>query len=171
MELLEMHLLNVGYLRHDNYINNTYLIVAWPSCIKRNKVVFRIVVVVVVVFAFCCWCCCCCCFFFLLPFFCFFFFFFFLFWCSTFLSLSYWLFLLYILYADVNECKQHNKGGCSHDCENTYGSYRCKCRTGFQLYNRTTCEGNIYLLINLFIGVPKLVRDSFFSLARRLLTL
>ena len=82
--------------------------------------------------------------FFLLPFFCFFFFFFFIFWCSTFLSLSYWLFLLYILYADVNECKQHNKGGCSHDCENTYGSYSCKCRTGFQLYNRTTCEGNIY---------------------------
>lgn len=66
------------------------------------------------------------------------------FWCSTFLSLSYWLFLLYILYADVNECKQHNKGGCSHDCENTYGSYSCKCRTGFQLYNRTTCKGNIY---------------------------
>ena len=65
------------------------------------------------------------------------------FWCPTFISLSYWLFLLYILYADVNECKQHNKGGCSHDCENTYGSYSCKCRTGFQLYNRTTCEGNI----------------------------
>ncbi|KAF2355889.1 EGF-like calcium-binding domain [Trinorchestia longiramus] len=33
---------------------------------------------------------------------------------------------------DVNECAD-NKGGCAHSCQNTLGSYRCCCDTGYRL--------------------------------------
>lgn len=33
---------------------------------------------------------------------------------------------------DIDEC-QLNNGNCSHTCENTPGSYRCSCPTGFEL--------------------------------------
>ena len=51
-------------------------------------------------------------------------------------------FFHYVFYADVNECEQYNKGGCSHDCINTAGSFYCKCPTGFQLNKKGICEGN-----------------------------
>ncbi|XP_078702848.1 uncharacterized protein LOC144928428 isoform X1 [Branchiostoma floridae x Branchiostoma belcheri] len=38
----------------------------------------------------------------------------------------------FICQTDINECS-HNNGGCSHTCVNTDGSYRCTCRTGYQL--------------------------------------
>ena len=42
---------------------------------------------------------------------------------------------------DVNECETLN-GGCDHQCNNTVGSFHCKCRKGFFLHrNGTTCIG------------------------------
>ncbi|KAK6054644.1 EGF-like domain protein, partial [Cooperia oncophora] len=34
---------------------------------------------------------------------------------------------------DIDECKVQHGGGCQHECVNTYGSYRCRCRPGFTL--------------------------------------
>ena len=55
---------------------------------------------------------------------------------------SIYRFFHYVFNADVNECEQYNKGGCSHDCINTAGSFYCKCPTGFQLNKKGICEGN-----------------------------
>ena len=33
---------------------------------------------------------------------------------------------------DVDECARNN-GGCQRDCQNTVGSYKCRCNTGFEL--------------------------------------
>ncbi|XP_052247486.1 protein jagged-1b-like isoform X3 [Dreissena polymorpha] len=42
---------------------------------------------------------------------------------------------------DINECHRLN-GGCSHECTNTPGSYRCSCPEGFNMAtNRHTCIG------------------------------
>ena len=42
---------------------------------------------------------------------------------------------------DVNECETLN-GGCDHQCNNTPGSFNCKCRKGFSLDgNGKTCIG------------------------------
>lgn len=42
---------------------------------------------------------------------------------------------------DVNECETFN-GGCDHQCNNTIGSFNCKCRKGFFLdANGKTCIG------------------------------
>ena len=35
-------------------------------------------------------------------------------------------------FADVDECATNN-GGCIHTCLNTQGSYRCACRSGYEL--------------------------------------
>ncbi|XP_035688625.1 neurogenic locus notch homolog protein 1-like [Branchiostoma floridae] len=40
---------------------------------------------------------------------------------------------------EINECSSNN-GGCEHSCENTVGSYRCTCRTGYQLYGSRYCR-------------------------------
>lgn len=46
---------------------------------------------------------------------------------------------------DVNECRYYH-GVCAHKCENTEGSYRCSCTSGFQLsYDGTNCDGNVAL--------------------------
>lgn len=40
---------------------------------------------------------------------------------------------------EINECRM-NRGGCSHGCKNTLGSYECTCPQGFQLEsNNRTC--------------------------------
>ena len=45
------------------------------------------------------------------------------------------------MFLDVNECSVSN-GGYEHQCENTNGSYFCKCNEGFFLDgNRKTCSG------------------------------
>lgn len=44
---------------------------------------------------------------------------------------------------EINECKL-NRGGCSHGCKNTPGSYECTCPRGFQLEkdNKTCVDIN-----------------------------
>ena len=49
------------------------------------------------------------------------------------------LFLLLIL--DVDECRVKN-GGCSQLCENSVGSFRCRCKNGYDLSpDKTSCTG------------------------------
>ncbi|KAL7732539.1 hypothetical protein ACLKA6_019174 [Drosophila palustris] len=41
---------------------------------------------------------------------------------------------------DIDECRVNN-GGCSHQCENTEGSFKCRCPAGYQLEaNSHDCE-------------------------------
>ena len=43
--------------------------------------------------------------------------------------------------ADIDECVK-NKGGCSGACENTAGSFKCSCPTGFELAaDNVACVG------------------------------
>ncbi|XP_013916799.1 PREDICTED: bone morphogenetic protein 1 [Thamnophis sirtalis] len=43
-------------------------------------------------------------------------------------------------FSDKDECSKDN-GGCQHDCENTFGSYQCQCRSGFVLHdNKHDCK-------------------------------
>ena len=40
---------------------------------------------------------------------------------------------------DINECLTLN-GGCNQICQDTVGSYQCKCRSGYRLLpNKKTC--------------------------------
>lgn len=42
---------------------------------------------------------------------------------------------------DVDECAKNN-GNCDQMCENSPGSYQCKCRSGFSLdADKHTCNG------------------------------
>lgn len=51
------------------------------------------------------------------------------------------VFILIILYTDINECSSSN-GGCSQGCNNTIGGYSCYCRDGYNLStDGYTCEG------------------------------
>ena len=44
---------------------------------------------------------------------------------------------------DVNECATNN-GGCDQICNNTKGSYECKCRSGFLLSSdKHKCNGKL----------------------------
>ena len=46
---------------------------------------------------------------------------------------------------DVDECKKKTSG-CSQECNNTIGSYKCFCKDGFRLTNNShTCEGKLKL--------------------------
>lgn len=47
---------------------------------------------------------------------------------------------------DNNECEDGNSGGCSHNCVNYPGTYRCTCRRGFRLENNKLCKGICYKL-------------------------
>ncbi|XP_047229438.1 bone morphogenetic protein 1-like isoform X3 [Girardinichthys multiradiatus] len=43
-------------------------------------------------------------------------------------------------FSDIDECSKGN-GGCQHECLNTFGSYRCQCRSGFMLHdNQHDCK-------------------------------
>ena len=51
------------------------------------------------------------------------------------------LILIYFLFQDVDECAINN-GGCEQVCNNTIGSFLCKCVTGYQLdENGFNCSG------------------------------
>nr|XP_034964450.1 latent-transforming growth factor beta-binding protein 2 [Zootoca vivipara] len=41
---------------------------------------------------------------------------------------------------DINECEDANTHCLGGECLNTPGSYRCHCRTGFELFNGSICE-------------------------------
>ena len=50
---------------------------------------------------------------------------------------------------DVNECETLN-GGCNHQCNNTIGSFNCKCRQGFFLdKNGKTCIGKFSIEVEI----------------------
>ena len=41
---------------------------------------------------------------------------------------------------DIDECAtSDHKGDCDHICKNTLGSYKCACRDGYRLRERTMC--------------------------------
>ena len=43
--------------------------------------------------------------------------------------------------SDVNECLTNN-GGCAQICNNTIGSFRCSCNSGYSLFaDARSCEG------------------------------
>ena len=47
--------------------------------------------------------------------------------------------------SDINECSQ-GISGCSQQCINSIGSYKCDCNTGYYLSsNNHTCLGNQFL--------------------------
>ena len=47
--------------------------------------------------------------------------------------------------ADINECEELRP--CQAGCDNTIGSYQCKCPTGFQLISDgRSCEGKFLCL-------------------------
>ena len=71
----------------------------------------------------------------------------------TFMSIPY-NYMNALLPPDINECSTNN-GGCAHNCTNTQGSFRCSCRSGFQLASdRRGCNGKALLVANsLFAGL------------------
>ena len=42
--------------------------------------------------------------------------------------------------SDIDECSTNN-GGCEHNCQNTIGSFKCSCRSGYVLHGSTACKG------------------------------
>ncbi|XP_035688620.1 complement component C1q receptor-like [Branchiostoma floridae] len=52
---------------------------------------------------------------------------------------GHWLY--FICQTDINECHRSN-GGCSHNCVNTDGSYRCTCRDGYQQSGSSCIDKN-----------------------------
>ena len=42
--------------------------------------------------------------------------------------------IVYFIFTDINECAESN-GGCSHNCNNTEGSFECSCREGYLLHD------------------------------------
>lgn len=59
-------------------------------------------------------------------------------------SLNAWKFVLFFLlfFSDVNECRYYPGRLCAHKCENTLGSYKCSCTSGFKLANDgRNCDG------------------------------
>lgn len=45
-----------------------------------------------------------------------------------------------ILITDINECDTNNEN-CEQICENSQGSYQCKCHSGFSLHKKHKCYG------------------------------
>ena len=46
---------------------------------------------------------------------------------------------IFLTITDHNECGENN-GGCSHECVNMQGTYRCECPTGYTLQpNKRDC--------------------------------
>lgn len=45
---------------------------------------------------------------------------------------------------DINECRHYPGRLCAHKCENTLGSYKCSCTTGFKIAgDGRNCDGKI----------------------------
>ena len=67
-----------------------------------------------------------------------------------------WIFSYQLnVFVDVNECSSGN-GGCEHLCENTVGSYVCKCPSGYRLSrDGRQCDGTeihspTIIIVNLY---------------------
>ena len=53
------------------------------------------------------------------------------------------IYLIFIYKPDINECDE-DKGGCSHRCTNTEGSFECSCNDGYILdSDRRNCLPDI----------------------------
>ena len=71
------------------------------------------------------------------------------------MDIAYNLFLVFGNIQDFDECKSslHN---CQHICLNTFGSYKCKCRPGFELSkDAKTCIGKSFSFKKVF-KMPKI---------------
>lgn len=56
------------------------------------------------------------------------------------------------IFSDVDECLQENICQEKQTCENSEGSYKCSCPTGYLLNTDTKmCEGNVMLLVLVII--------------------
>ena len=52
-------------------------------------------------------------------------------------------------FVDVNECNSKNLNRCNQMCNNTAGSYFCRCQAGYELsHDKTTCKGKENININ-----------------------
>ena len=60
---------------------------------------------------------------------------------------------------DVDECIE-GMHSCSQICVNLEGSYRCACKTGYQL-NKGTCEGIAYFLIDMVFKEVIIIVSSY----------
>ena len=50
----------------------------------------------------------------------------------------------YCIHTDLDECQNMNSL-CEQICHNTNGSYKCRCRSGFELLgNGRSCEGDFF---------------------------
>ena len=54
---------------------------------------------------------------------------------------------MYLL-SDINECLKQDVCGRNSDCMNTFGSYFCKCRPGYELDSRGECEGKFTNMVH-----------------------
>ena len=53
-------------------------------------------------------------------------------------------FLFFFHTIDINECLSSSLNPCDQICENTVGSFKCKCKPGFMLdYDGKSCTGKI----------------------------
>ena len=49
---------------------------------------------------------------------------------------------------DVDECARPDRGGCSHECVNTQGSYECVCPPGYRVIDdHKTCRGLLSIVM------------------------
>ena len=46
-------------------------------------------------------------------------------------------------YTDINECSVNN-AGCSQECENEVGGFRCSCWKGFAVQINNSCVGMLH---------------------------
>ena len=50
-------------------------------------------------------------------------------------------------FSDIDECDL-KKDGCAHKCENTEGSFKCSCKSGFKLLDdKKTCKGKLIFFV------------------------
>ena len=67
-------------------------------------------------------------------------------------------FSIYVV--DIDECKLNN-GGCKQICENTPGSFQCKCNKGYTLdTDGKACKGNGTKLISKFLFLNYFIHNK-----------
>lgn len=65
--------------------------------------------------------------------------------------------------SDINECWRYPGRLCAQTCENTPGSYKCSCTSGFRLSaDGKSCEG-VFLLMSVRLGCMHVAACCFFS--------